>query len=75
MILPTKHISADQALVGVGAVLLEQLGRPQTVSGLWEQARDVDCVGTFERFILGLDFLFIVGAIKWSDGLLRRDSE
>lgn len=39
MILPTKHISQDEALIGVGATLLGHLSTPVTVSGLWERLR------------------------------------
>ena len=32
MILPSKHIPEDQALIGVGAVVLKHLERPQTIT-------------------------------------------
>ncbi len=74
MILPSKHISEDQALLGVGAVLLEELRNPQTVTGLWEKVRTHRAVGTFERFVLALDMLHITGVVSLSDGLIVRDS-
>lgn len=52
MILPTKHIGVGRSLLGVGAILLEQLQRPQTVTALWEQTRTHAEVGSFERFSL-----------------------
>ena len=72
MILPSKHISQDQSLIGVGAILLEKIGRPQTVSNLWETIRQEDAIGTFERFVLTLDMLHIAGAIALQDGLIVR---
>jgi len=72
MILPSKHISEDQALLGVGAVLLEELRNPQTVTGLWEKVRIHRAVGTFERFVLALDMLHITGVVSLSDGLIAR---
>ena len=36
MILPTKHIRPDRALIGVGAEVLGLLVQPMTVSGLWD---------------------------------------
>ena len=42
MILPSKHISQDQSLIGVGAVLLKKIGKPQTVTSLWETVRSED---------------------------------
>lgn len=72
MILPTKHIPEDQALIGVGATLLRFLGQPITVSGLWERVRTEQNVGTFERFVLASNLLYIIGAIDLRDGLIVR---
>ena len=74
MILPSKHISEDQALLGVGAVLLGELRNPQTVTSLWEKVRTHRSVGTFERFVLALDMLHITGVVLLSDGLIARES-
>lgn len=74
MILPSKHISEEQALIGVGAVLLAELRNPQTVTSLWEKVRTHRSVGTFERFVLALDMLYITGVISMSNGLIGRES-
>ena len=37
MILPTKHIRAERALIGVGAELFDLLREPMTVSRLWNE--------------------------------------
>ena len=39
MILPTKHISQNEALIGIGATLLAHLSMHMTVSGLWGRLR------------------------------------
>lgn len=39
MILPTKHLREDQALIAVGAELLGLLEEPKTVSRLWDELR------------------------------------
>ena len=72
MILPTKHLSARQSLLGVGAVVLERLTRPKTVTALWEQLRSDEHVGTYRRFIFAIDLLFIMGLVEYSNGLLER---
>ena len=72
MILPTKHISPSRSLIGVGAVLLDQLERPITVTALWDKVRGLPEITTFQRFILALDLLYMMDAVNWSDGLLRR---
>ena len=78
MILPTKHLSAEKSLLGVGALALRCLDEPGTVSRLWEvtaQAVEQDrALGTltFDWFVLALDMLFAIGAVEMRDGLLRR---
>lgn len=72
MILPTKHITPAQSLLGVGALLLERLERAQSVSDLWEQVRSYSEVGTFQRYILALDLLFTLDAIDIRRGMIRR---
>lgn len=72
MILPTKHISINHSLLGVGALLLEHLEQPRTITALWERTRTDPHIGSFERFILVLDLLYALGAIDLQDGLLRR---
>ncbi|WP_367118947.1 ABC-three component system middle component 6 [Methanoculleus sp.] len=73
MILPSKHISEEQALLGVGAVLLRNLDQPQTVTSLWDRVRDDRSIGTYERFVLALDLLHIMGVINLSQGILKRE--
>jgi hypothetical protein len=75
MILPTKHISLRRSLLGVGAIILKQLNRPRTVTSLWESVRVVPEVATFERFILALDLLYMLGAVQIEEGLLHRSRE
>lgn len=72
MILPTKHISQENSLLGVSGTLLQNLTRPMTVSELWEQLRTKENVGTFQRYVSGLDLLFILGVITFDGVNLRR---
>lgn len=72
MILPTKHVSTQSSLLGVGAILLRHLDRPQTVTELWERVRIAPEIGTFQRFVLALDLLYALGAVSHQQGHLRR---
>jgi hypothetical protein len=72
MILPTKHITVRDSLLGVGALLLVQLEKPLTESELWERVRDQPEITTFERFTLALDLLYMVGAIEFRKNKLWR---
>lgn len=72
MILPTKHIPPSEALIGVGATVLSHLETPRTVSDLWESLKSEPNVGTFERFTLATNLLYMIGAIDMQNGLLTK---
>lgn len=79
MILPSKHLSQDRALLTVGARILQRLQQPKTVSALWEEVprsgkEDSRLVSTlsYDGFVLALDLLFLMGTIEMEDGLLAR---
>jgi len=72
VILPTKHITAANSLLGAGAKVLDELGVPVTVSALWEKTRTLSEIRTFERFSLTLTFLYSIGALELSQGIVSR---
>jgi hypothetical protein len=72
MILPTKHISTRNSLLGIGATILVHLNHPRTVTSLWSSVSKIPEVSTFERFVLALDLLYMIGAVELEDGLLRK---
>jgi hypothetical protein len=78
MILPSKHLSQNRALLTVGAVILRHVSDPVTVSALWEQvsrsSSDQPAPSSlrYDAFILALDLLFLMGAIELREGLLVR---
>jgi hypothetical protein len=80
MILPTKHVRPDRALIGVGAEVLEILKHPMTMSRLWDEIRGRRSLHTpnapidYEWFVLSLDLLYVIGAVDFEHGLVRRTS-
>ena len=72
MILPTKHINPLDSLLGVGALILERLKTTKTVTQLWDEMRDLPQVVTFERLVLGLDLLYMMGLVELDGGVIRR---
>jgi hypothetical protein len=75
MILPTKGIPPSQALLAVAGEALRSLDEAKTVSRLWDDFRrtsDPRIDITFDWFVLGLDLLFILGAVELDRGRLRR---
>ena len=71
MILPNKHLLSQDSLIGIGGMIMIRIGDSgTTVSRLWEQVRSIREVGTYERFILSLDTLFMLGLLDFENGLL-----
>jgi len=81
VILPTKHLPPERALLSIGAQLLECLRGPMTVSGLWEAIRGASSERgefapiTYDWFVLALDLLYALGAIDLERGLVRRSGQ
>jgi len=82
MILPSKHLPQDRALLTVGARVLTFLVRPKTVSALWEEFNQHEASLsvtaprriTYEWFLLALDLLFALGAIELDCGVVARST-
>ncbi len=78
MILPSKHLSQERALLTVGAKLLVSLAKPKTVSALWEEISGAGEKQAkkpalrYDSYVITLDLLFMIGAVELQDGLLRR---
>ena len=78
MILPTKHLPQERALLAVGADILRLLGEPKTVSRLWDElkkgrgSQPVTSALTYDWFVLALDLLFAARAIDIERGRIRK---
>jgi hypothetical protein len=79
MILPTKRLSIESSLLGLGADVLRVLSEPKSVSRVWEELKDIrQSVNdrgeriTFEWFVLALDLLFLAEVISLDGGILSR---
>ena len=75
MILPSKHLSHERALLSVGAKILQFFQLPKTVSAIWEELtktndnKDQPAIG-YNSFILALDLLYSLSAIEIEDGII-----
>ena len=79
MILPSKHILQEKAILTVGAELLKHLDKPKTISAIWENVRQSASETrsnanslSYDWFVLSLDFLYAIDAIEIHEGLLKR---
>jgi len=79
MILPTKHMRPDRALLAVGGEVLVSLREPKTVSRLWDEVRSKrghtseSAPINYDWFVMALDLLFMTGAVELESGLLRKN--
>ena len=67
MIIPTKHLSIERSLLGIGATILESMNERETISSLWQKTKLVSDFISFEQFTLALDFLYLIGSIDYVD--------
>jgi len=79
VILPTKHLPADKALLSIGGRVLELLlEEPRSISELWDSVRAGSETTVTQRrtsydwFILAIDLLFLIGAVQYERGRLMR---
>lgn len=72
MILPTKSIKMQYSLLSCGAIILDKLDDSDTVSAIWEKVSIEDALINYDKFVITMDFLYMVGAIDYNNGLIVR---
>lgn len=76
MILPTKYLAHDRALISVGGEILKHLEEPRTVSALWDSVREsqkyktTDALVSFDWFVLALNLLYAISAVEYRNGVI-----
>jgi hypothetical protein len=78
MILPTKHTTIEQSLIGFGCYILKIIDENSTVDLLWQKYQSdfrsqiYPIKQTFDNLILTLVFLYSIGAVKEMNGELKK---
>lgn len=72
MIMPSKYLREDEALIGISAALLPLVENNGNLPALWDSAKKITAVGSFERFILALDFLYLLGLVDLHNNKIVR---
>lgn len=81
MILPTKRLGPERAILTVGAEVLRLLTEPKTVSRLWDELKRVMNEHSsirkvnYDWFVLTLDFLYMLGTVEMEQGRIRRKKQ
>ena len=75
MILPNKYLREDEALLGLGGKILALLNQEMPLSELWEETKNKENIGSFERFILALDLLYLLGLVVFDENRIKRIKE
>ena len=72
MIMPNKNITVRYSLLHCGALVLTELKNADTASSLREKTKKHEELSSYDKFVLTLDYLFVIGAIAFRDGLVVR---
>ena len=73
MLLPTKGIEPERALLTIGARILSLLESPATITGLWERFLEslkedrVNFRISFDWFALAITMLFAINVVAWDE--------
>ena len=72
---PDKTVRVGFSVIGVGAILLQNMDSVETVSSLWSKVNTHEEVGTFEKFVAALVLLFSSGAILYNNGIIEKNKK
>ncbi len=80
MLMPNKHISFSESLLGFGSYILNELGDgPRSLDGLWSTYRCALDTGrysarlSFDAFLLTIVFLYSIGVVEErEEGIIGR---
>lgn len=68
MLLPAKHITFAESLLGLGSYVLDKLSEPMTIDQVWRtferESKSYPAYQSFDNLVLAVDVLFAVGAVK-----------
>lgn len=78
MILPTKRLAAERSLLSLGGEIIRLMDEPKTVSRTWEDFKHSHKGQgnrfpiSYDWFVLSLDLLYAIGAIRFENGRIER---
>lgn len=73
-----KRIFEGRSLIGIGSDVLSLLEDPKTVSRLWDEFQQMRKMKTaslhvtYDWFVLALDLLYMLNAVSFHMGIVKR---
>lgn len=70
MLLPEKHISLAQSILGLAGIILPFIKKPKSLDDIWSDyekvnnTKDFPAEHDFNNFILAINYLFIIGVLE-----------
>ncbi len=70
MLLPTKHTTLAESLLGLAGTLAPYLRKPITIDDLWQEfqkinkTKDFPAYHSFDNVVLAIDLLFLFGIVE-----------
>lgn len=80
MILPDKHITFHESLLGLGSFVMENLSSPKHIEGLWEEfekirGEEYPSYHSFDSLILTVTMLYAISQLKLSGDVLHKETK
>lgn len=77
MILPDKHISFAESLIGLGSFILDNLTSPKNIDSLWSdfekiRAKEYPAYHSFDNLVLAVNLLYTLQMIEISNNDLLK---
>ncbi len=69
MLLPSKHITLSQSIIGLAGIIIKFLEKPKNIDELWLEYKEINNTKLFpaeheyNTFVLAVHYLFTVGII------------
>lgn len=78
MLIPAKHISFSESLLGLGSYILKNLNKPKSIDEIWKELQiDIDkkiypTTHNLDNLTMSIIFLYSIGSIDEINGKIEK---
>lgn len=78
MLIPAKHISFSESLLGLGSYILKNLNKPKSIDEVWKELQiDIDkkiypTNHNLDNLTMSIIFLYSIGSINEINGKIEK---